>query len=630
MAVSALAARITRAMQAKGFRLDSGPGEVNVVYVEGMNPDGTANENSPNAFKDLRACVVSEGGVWKIVKAWECTTAPGRHFTVQPLNPEGAALIALGQQRVWKVGTHKAGSASAHEALVQTGGEVIVTRDNNKDYKRLGDKTHKGLFGINQHWGYDQPVDDIGSASAGCLVGRTREGHREFMRIVKSDPRYASNNNFVFTSTVLEAADVLTADGTAAVPIVPHVSGATAGQRLRMAATIVDFEARRDGQGRLAVYPLPFGDGGGTYEVAGINDRYHPAEAAKLKTLIEQGRQTEAEQSVHEYLVGYTDVVVPWANGNAGVEFYLRDCAFNRGPTGAALILQRAVGVDRDGIVGSNTRGAVERFTADDLLTRLRAAREAYERDDVGRNESSKFWNGLVNRWNKALAVARAFSTEVTGPDVQPKPQPQDGNQLPLILLLMMLSKEKPMAADPARPGQGIDLGKVLLPLLLQSMLTGKQIDIMELLSALLTGKVPTSMPTPASSPQPSPQQPTDLNALLLPLLYQALTGKPLPGVTPPEPVTPADTSTKTAEPVIQKPSVQLSVAGLGLSTILQALGVVGTPFGMGTDPTPAGTLATIVPIATALLGATGGFGSLLGIGRKLLSGFAAAASAPK
>ena len=219
--------------------------------------------------------------------------------------------------------------------------------------------------------------------------------------------------------------------------------------------------------------------------------------------------------------------------------------------------------------------------------------------------------------------------TVVVPPLIKVPPLAGNPQQL-LILALMMLSKEKPMAADPAKPGQGIDLGKVLLPLLLQSMLTGKQIDIMELLSALLTGKVPTSMPTPASSPQPSPQQPTDLNALLLPLLYQALTGKPLPGVTPPEPVTPADTSTKTAEPVIQKPSVQLSVAGLGLSTILQALGFVGTPFGMGTDPTPTGTLATLVPIATALLGATGGFGSLLGIGRKLLSGFAGATSAPK
>ncbi|NJP21759.1 MAG: hypothetical protein HC763_25245, partial [Hydrococcus sp. CRU_1_1] len=39
-------------------------------------------------------------------------------------------------------------------------------------------------------WGYDLPVGNIGSSSAGCLVGRTRKGHREFMSLVKSDRSY--------------------------------------------------------------------------------------------------------------------------------------------------------------------------------------------------------------------------------------------------------------------------------------------------------------------------------------------------------------------------------------------------------------------------------------------------------
>jgi len=38
----------------------------------------------------------------------------------------------------------------------------------------------------------------------------------------------------------------------------------------------VEWEGRKDGQGNLAVYKLPSGDMGGNYEVAGINDRYHP------------------------------------------------------------------------------------------------------------------------------------------------------------------------------------------------------------------------------------------------------------------------------------------------------------------------------------------------------------------
>ncbi|MBA3649888.1 MAG: hypothetical protein H0W66_00015 [Chthoniobacterales bacterium] len=61
-----------------------------------------------------------------------------------------------------------------------------------------------------------------------------------------------------------------------------------------MAESIVQFEGRRDPQGHLRVYILPAGDGGGRYEVAGINDRYHPQEAAKLKALIDAGRYDEA------------------------------------------------------------------------------------------------------------------------------------------------------------------------------------------------------------------------------------------------------------------------------------------------------------------------------------------------
>jgi hypothetical protein len=218
-----------------------------------------------------------------------------------------------------------------------------------------------------------------------------------------------------------------------------------------------------------------------------------------------------------------------------------------------------------------------------------------------------------VQRVIDSTAIVPDFPLPVPLPSRIP---PLAGNPLLLlVLVLMMLSKEKPMADDPAKPGQGIDLVPVLLPLLLQSMESGKQIDITQLLSMLLIHR-PVASATPAPTPALATPQPTDLNSLLLPLLFQALTSKQSPGAPPPAPEQPADTT-----PMIQKPSVQLSVAGLGLSTILQALGFVGTPFGMGQVPTQAGTLATLVPIATAAFGATGGFGALQGMGRSLLGG---------
>jgi hypothetical protein len=170
---------------------------------------------------------------------------------------------------------------------------------------------------------------------------------------------------------------------------------------------ILDWEARRDKQGRLKVYPLPSGDGGGSFEVAGINDRYHPVMARRLKALIEGGRHDDAEREVIAYLVQYTQPPASWA-GNWRTELFLRDTAFNRGPRGAAIILQDALGVERDGKVGPVTIAALRKAEKDTplLICKLRDSREAYERRVARRDERSKFWKGLVNRWEKVTAAS--------------------------------------------------------------------------------------------------------------------------------------------------------------------------------------------------------------------------------
>jgi len=115
------------------------------------------------------------------------------------------------------------------------------------------------------------------------------------------------------------------------VPPTPSDAADHAELRKKMAESIVKFEGRRDPQGHLRVYVLPAGDGGGRYEVAGINDRYHPQEAAKLRGLIDAGRFDEAEDYAAEVIAEYTDVVARWTTVPP-IEAYLRDCAFNRGP----------------------------------------------------------------------------------------------------------------------------------------------------------------------------------------------------------------------------------------------------------------------------------------------------------
>jgi hypothetical protein len=106
-------------------------------------------------------------------------------------------------------------------------------------------------------------------------------------------------------------------------------------QRQQMAAAIVDFEARRDAAGHLMVYHPPTGDGGGAYEVAGINARYNRSTAKTLAGLIGQRRYDDAERLAIDFIARNSDCAAAWTDVPA-VEFYLRDCVFNRGGRSAS------------------------------------------------------------------------------------------------------------------------------------------------------------------------------------------------------------------------------------------------------------------------------------------------------
>lgn len=190
--------RIIDAQVKLGMKVFTNPGELNIVYVEGCDACGTPNADKMNKWNDLRIVYCHyEHERPKALGAWIATTEPGWKYTAQPFSSAGAFRIAFGQYKAWKVGWHK-----DHEALVQTGGEVTGYRDRNKDGFRTGDSLSTGYFGINQHWGYD--MANVDGASAGCLVGQSKKGHREFMRIIKTDVRYKQNKDYIFWTAVLD------------------------------------------------------------------------------------------------------------------------------------------------------------------------------------------------------------------------------------------------------------------------------------------------------------------------------------------------------------------------------------------------------------------------------------------
>ena len=181
------------------------PGCRNIVYLEGADEDGAPNEDVFDQFNDLRAVFWFDDDGEISHREWQATTEPGAFYTRTPMNPKGAARIKFGQYKAWQVGVHN----NDHEALTQAG-PVTVHRDLNKDGKRTGDALDTGAeFMINQHHGWDTDRRSIKRTSAGCLVGRKIEGHREFMEIVKQDPRFRANSAYRFVATILPADKVL-------------------------------------------------------------------------------------------------------------------------------------------------------------------------------------------------------------------------------------------------------------------------------------------------------------------------------------------------------------------------------------------------------------------------------------
>ena len=194
-----LATGILNYMADKGYKIFEGPREYNIVYVEGMNANGSLNNDADNVFNDIRLVIEVIEGLPSVVGGpWLASTEPGRHWVDNPMKPEGAARIQFGQYDAWQVGTH-----TDHEALIQTGGPVTVHRDADRNGMRTGDKLDTGNFGINQHSGYDNPVSHVGKASAGCLISRTSRDHEEFMTLIKQDRRFEVDPTFIFTSTII-------------------------------------------------------------------------------------------------------------------------------------------------------------------------------------------------------------------------------------------------------------------------------------------------------------------------------------------------------------------------------------------------------------------------------------------
>jgi len=143
----------------------------------------------------------------------------------------------------------------------------------------------------------------------------------------------------------------------------------------------VDFEARKDKDGNPIIYELPAGDMGGKYEVAGINDKYHPEAFKRISALPKEQRKAAAA----EYIQGYTAPLV--SQLPQAIQPFAQDMAFNRGLGGATKYFQQGLNqlgqkVDVDSGIGPKTLSAMGKVDPQMLM---KAATKAQMDDEYRR-----------------------------------------------------------------------------------------------------------------------------------------------------------------------------------------------------------------------------------------------------
>jgi hypothetical protein len=175
---------------------------------------------------------------------------------------------------------------------------------------------------------------------------------------------------------------------------------------LQMAALkTVDFEARKDKAGNVDIYRLPRGDMGGKFEVAGINDRYHPEAFKRISSLPPEARAGAAAQYIKEYTSPFVSKLP------SQIQPFAQDLAFNRGMGGATKYIQQGlnelgVRVAVDGKLGPQTLQAIQGVNPSSLM---RAASNAQLNDEyrmAQRNPARKpLLRGLESRIRNRLAI---------------------------------------------------------------------------------------------------------------------------------------------------------------------------------------------------------------------------------
>ena len=180
--------------------LDHRAGATNIIGLEGINLDGTPNDDAFDRWNDTIAILTFKNDFPTLMGVFLGTTEPGRSATQNPPNPNGVARLDTGyHKQIWGKGQHR-----GYNALVQVGA-VRLVRDRNKNASRDDKVTVETGNGINFHttkttgWRGAASLSSIGPWSAGCVVAyNSVEYSKEVLPMLQLGLQGRNNERFDF------------------------------------------------------------------------------------------------------------------------------------------------------------------------------------------------------------------------------------------------------------------------------------------------------------------------------------------------------------------------------------------------------------------------------------------------
>jgi len=170
------------------------------IFIVGVRESIEVKKREGDKFTD-KIIIVDPSKPDQKVDSYQITTSPSLAYYSDPermLNPDGTAIMDPGVSK-YKVGIHKKGSPTQHEALVQAGDMDIQrykpTIKEFETYAPGGSDSGDG-YGINIHRSSTERGVCVGPYSAGCQVFADGQDFLKFMSTLKAST--ANGGEFLY------------------------------------------------------------------------------------------------------------------------------------------------------------------------------------------------------------------------------------------------------------------------------------------------------------------------------------------------------------------------------------------------------------------------------------------------